>query len=145
MTPWRKCLAGDLTALICVSKTIDCTRESFRLKPQLIVWPIGSQLCIVESNIGDNFISLNVPNIESCKKFITIVLKKVSFCIDRLWNQFTIFLIVSLIILYLNEYYWIVSDFCCEGHRFASIENRRECLHFMDLFILQILNNVGEE
>ena len=38
-----------------------------------------------------------------------------------------------------------VSVFCCEEHVFASIEDRRECLFFMDLFIMRILTGVLEE
>ncbi len=118
-----------------MSCTISCIRHGRRfffwkqkeiyLQIEFLLWNRGS-------NIGDKHveISKNVHSLEnvvikrSCqswKKFIQNVLRKLSFIVN------------------------IVSEYCCEGHVFSSIEVKRECIMYMDQFIAFVLNKMFEE
>jgi hypothetical protein len=57
-------------------------------------------------------------------------------------RQKKLFFIDDLMKLYCS---FDVSDFCCEAHVMSSIEDRRNCLFFLDEFILFILNKTEEE
>ena len=92
-----------------------------------------------ESNIGD----LNIGDYKVAAIMGLVVTKRNCQSCRRLMQN----VLLDLLFFIVNVISNIISDslFCCEAHIWSPIEDRRECLYYMHLFIAFVNNKIIEE
>ena len=98
---------------------------------------IGCLRWMRELNIGD----LNIGNYKDAVILGLVVTKRnCPSCRRNIQN-----VLLALLFFTVNGISNVISEYCCEAHIWSPIEDRRECLYYMELFIAFVNNKIIEE